>query len=360
MLPYFSERFGNAASGQHAPGREAADAVAEVRLQVAEIIGASPQEIVFTSGATESNNLALKGAAEGNSTRRHIISSPTEHPSVLDSLKWLTQRGYEVTFVPVDRHGVVDVAALDRAIRHDTLMVSIMGANNEIGTIAPLAVIGGLTRERGVLFHCDASQLVGKLKVDVRALHIDLLSISGHKMYGPKGIGALYVRRQVRASITPMIDGGGHERGLRSGTLNVPGCVGLGEAARIASEEMTAEAERLKQLRRSLVQSLSTAIDGLALNGHPTERLPGNLNIYIPGVDADDLMLAVPEVAMSSGSACSSASQEPSHVLIATGMPYELALQCVRIGIGRFNKVEEIDFAAPKIIEGVRRIRSLK
>jgi cysteine desulfurase len=359
MLPFLQERFGNAASGHHVFGRDAAEAVEDARSQVAELIGATPQEIAFTSGATESNNLALKGVAEARANRlRHIITSPTEHPSVLDSVERLAERGFEVALVPVDRYGVVDVDALRGAIRPETLMVSIMAANNEIGTIAPLAAISAAAREQGVLFHCDASQLVGKVDIDVKALSIDLLSISGHKMYGPKGIGALYIRRQIRPRVAAILDGGGHERGLRSGTLNVPGCVGLGEAARIASEEMAQEAERLNFLRSCLHEQLAKAIDGLVLNGHPTQRLPGNLNLGIPGVDADALMLAVPEVALSSGSACSSASEEPSHVLLAIGVPYEQALQCIRIGVGRFNSAEDVNFAAEQIIEGVRRLRA--
>lgn len=359
MLPFFQDCFGNAASSHHFFGATARNAVEAARGYIAELIGAHPQEIIFTSGATEANNLALKGAAEAQPDKRHIISSPTEHPAVLECLKRFARIGYEITLLPVDGCGVVDLNALERSLRSDTLLVSVMAANNEIGTVAPIAEIGALTRASGVLFHCDAAQMAGKLPIDVEEMNIDLLSLSAHKMYGPKGVGALYVRRRPEARLEPILDGGGHERGLRSGTLNVPGCVGLGEAARIACLEMGEEARRLLELREQLLQRITSSLEEVYLNGHPIQRLPGNLNLCFRGVDADALMLVVSDVAVSSGSACSAASPAPSHVLLGIGLSYEEAQQSIRFGIGRFNTKEEIEYAAGRMVEGVRLLRSM-
>ena len=359
MLPFFSDVFGNAASGQHSYGQQASQAVENARAQVAELIGARPQEIIFTSGATESDNLALKGAAEAQPSKRHIISARTEHYAVLDCLERLARSGYEITFAPIDRTGLVDIEALEQMIRPETLMVTLMGANNEVGTVAPLSEIGRITRSRGVLFHCDAAQMVGKLPVNVAEMNIDLLSISGHKVYGPKGIGALYVCRRPEVLLTPIFDGGGHERGLRSGTLNVPGCVGLGLACAIAGEEMEEEGQRLCALRQKLLGLFVEKLDGVELNGHPDQRLPGNLNLCFKGADADSLILMVPEVALSSGSACTSASPEPSHVLLAMGKSYDEASQSIRFGIGRFNTVDEIVVAAARVSEAVVDLRAM-
>ena len=357
MLPTFSRVFGNAASGQHAFGRAAFEAVEDARSQVAALIGGSAQDIVFTSGATESDNLAIKGVAEAQPDKRHIISSPTEHHAVLDCLARLGRAGYQIDFLPVDAFGQPEISALERMIRADTLLISVMSANNEVGTVAPLVEIGRIARSHDVLFHSDAAQMVGKLRIDVDEMNIDLLSISGHKLYGPKGIGALYVRRRPHVPIQPIMDGGGHERGLRSGTVNVPGCVGLGKACEIAGESMLSEMDRTVGLRQLLMKLLLEQLDDVELNGHPEMRLPGNLNVCFKGADADSLMLMVPEVAMSSGSACTSASPEPSYVLLAMGKPYDEASQSIRFGIGRFNTSEDIEFAAERVSAAVRRLR---
>jgi len=361
MLPFFSEKFGNASSRHHAFGWEAEHAVETARKQVAELIGASPQEIVFTSGATESNNLALKGAAARFASQGgHIVTAATEHKAVLDACHWLEQAGFEVTYLPVNRDGRIDLDRLRRSIRPDTILVSIMHANNEIGVLQPLAEIGRIARERGVLFHTDAAQSAGKVPIHVEQAHVDLLSLSAHKMYGPKGIGALYVRRKnPRVEIAPQIHGGGHERGLRSGTLNVPGIVGLGKACEICRLEMPQEAERVGRLRDRLKQLLEDGLDDLHINGSMESRLPNNLNVSFAHVLADSLLMALRDVAVSSGSACSSATQAPSHVLQALGLEPDLARSSIRFGLGRFTTEEEIEFAAARVIETVKRLREL-
>jgi cysteine desulfurase len=364
MAPWFTEKFGNAASRSHAYGWEAADAVKKARKQVAALIGASPDEIVFTSGATESDNLAIKGVAEALRARgNHIITAAAEHRAVLDSCKRLEQQGCRVTYLPVDRHGRVDPEAVLHAHNSQTILVSVMLANNEVGAIQPVAEIGRIARERGVLFHTDAVQAAGKLAIDVDAMHIDLLSLSAHKMYGPKGVGALYVRKKNAKGepppLFPLIDGGGHEGGLRSGTLNVPAIVGFGAACRIAMEEMAAESERLRRLRDRLEEELRAGLDEMQVNGHPTERLPNNLNVSFGYVDGEALLVGLSDVAVSTGAACTSAKHEPSHVLRAMGLSEELAQGTLRFGLGRFNTDEEIDYVARRVIETVRGLREL-
>ena len=360
MLPYFREDFGNAASRTHSFGWAAEAAVDRAREQIAELIRADAREIIFTSGATESDNLAIKGVAAARRDRGgHLVTQATEHHAVLDSCKALQRRGFDVTVLPVDAYGQVDPAAVSDAIREDTLLVSIMAANNEIGTIQPLDEIGAICQERSVLFHCDAAQAVGKFTIDVQALGIHLLSISAHKLYGPKGVGALYVRGRPRVPLVAEIDGGGHERGMRSGTLNVPGIVGMGAACELARAEMAAEGVRLGALRDRLKTRLFDALDDIHLNGHPEKRLDGNLNVSFEGVDGESLMVGLGEIALSSGSACTSASLEPSYVLRALGAPNRLAESSIRFGIGRFNTQAEIDRAAGLIIEEVGRLRDL-
>ncbi|MCS7168313.1 MAG: IscS subfamily cysteine desulfurase [Gemmatales bacterium] len=359
MLPYFTEKFGNASSINHIFGTEAHEAVERARRQVAELIGASDNEIVFTSGATESNNLALKGVArmyrhKGN----HIITVATEHKAVLDPLKRLAHDGYEVTILPVDGWGLVDPQQVAEAIRPQTILVSVMLANNEIGTIQPLAEIGRICREKGVLLHTDAAQAVGKIPVQVDELQVDLLSLSGHKIYGPKGIGALFIRkRERRVRVEPQIDGGGQESGLRSGTLAVPLIVGLGEACRLCGELMADESRRLQALRDRLWQGLRDGLEGVELNGHPTQRLPNNLNVSFAGVKGEALLLALKDVAVSTGSACTTARLGPSHVLKAIGLDDERADASVRFGLGRFNTAEEIEWVIEHVIATVRRLR---
>ena len=360
MLPYFREDFGNAASRTHSFGWAAEAAVDRAREQIAELIRADAREIIFTSGATESDNLAIKGVAAARRDRGgHLVTQATEHHAVLDSCKALQRRGFDVTVLPVDAYGQVDPAAVSDAIREDTLLVSIMAANNEIGTIQPLDEIGAICRERSVLFHCDAAQAVGKFTIDVQTLGIHLLSISAHKLYGPKGVGALYVRGRPRVPLVAEIDGGGHERGMRSGTLNVPGIVGMGTACELARAEMAAEGVRLGALRDRLKTRLFDALDDIHLNGHPEKRLDGNLNVSFEGVDGESLMVGLGEIALSSGSACTSASLEPSYVLRALGAPNRLAESSIRFGIGRFNTQAEIDRAAGLVIEEVGRLRDL-
>jgi cysteine desulfurase len=351
MLPCLTDGFGNAASIQHRAGQSAAAAVGVAREQVAELIGADRREIILTSGATESNNLAIKGLADSAPERRRIITSPTEHPSVLEVVQKLNSGGFDTVVLPVDRHGVVDLDALRQALGVPTLLVSVMAANNEIGTLGPIDEIGRLTREHGALFHCDAAQAVGKLPIDVDAVGIDLLSLSAHKMYGPKGAGALYVRRDVQARLAPIFEGGGHENGLRSGTVNVPGAVGLGAACAIAGEELKDDAAASARLRDELIRLVCNELKDVRLNGHPELRLPGNANLLFPGIDAEDMMLAMPDVAVASGSACSSASPKPSHVLLSIGRSYEEAQQSIRFGIGRFTTVEDIIYAAHRTVE---------
>jgi cysteine desulfurase len=358
MLPYLDEKFGNPHSTSHGFGREADAAVEAARAQLAALIGAEPREIVFTSGATESNNLAIKGAARfEHEKRRHIVTLATEHKCVLESCRALEAEGFRISVLPVERSGLVSLDRLAAAIADDTLLVSIMAANNEIGVIQPLAEIGALCRERGVYFHSDAAQAVGKVALDVEALAIDLMSISGHKVYGPKGIGALYVRRRPRVRLAPLMSGGGQERGLRSGTLPAMLCVGFGEAAAVAGREMASEAARLLALRERLKNGLKRRLPEMLLNGDAERRLPGNLNLAFPGVDAEALMAGLPELALSTGSACTSAVIEPSYVLAALGLPDARARASVRVGIGRFTGEAEIDYAIEAIAGAVERLR---
>jgi cysteine desulfurase len=349
MLPYFTEKFGNAASRGHSFGWEAEKAVDRARRQIAELAGATPRDLVFTSGATESNNLAIKGSGAA-----HIVTMETEHKSVLQSARRL---GCRVTVLPPRRDGLLDLDRLRDAIGSEPTLVSIMYANNEIGTVQPMREIGAICRERGALLHSDAAQAFGKVPIDVEADGIDLLSVTGHKMYGPKGVGALYVRRR-KARLQPLIDGGGHEGGMRSGTLNVPGIVGFGEAAAIAATGMPEEASRLAGLRNRLLRTLQADVEA-RVNGTTEHRLPHNLNVAVDGVKADALLLAVPEIALSTGSACTSASVEPSHVLRAIGLSTEAALSSLRFGLGRFTTEEEVDWAAGRIVEAVKRLRAL-
>lgn len=361
MMPYLTTEFANAASS-HEPGRRAAQAVQQARCQVAELIGADPEEVIFTSGATESNNLALKGVAWSlHHQGRHIITGATEHPAVLDTAKALEEQGFQVTYLPVDEYGRISPDALAQAITQQTILVSLMYANNEIGTLHPIAEISRITRERGILLHCDAVQAVGKIPCRVDDLGVDLLSISGHKIYGPKGIGALYLRRQrkPRAHLVPLLHGGGHENGLRSGTLNVPGIVGLGAACAIAGRGMAEESRRLLTLRERLWEGLNQELDHLYLNGHPTERLPGNLNVSFEYIDSESLLLSLKDIALSSGSACTSKSPVSSHVLRAIGRPESLARGAVRFGLGRCNTVSDVEEVLRQVVRQVRRLRSL-
>lgn len=361
MLPWFSETFGNAHSEQHAWGRQAAEAVELAREKVAALIGAQAREIVFTSGATESNNLAIKGAvrfALRHGRGKHVITAVTEHKCVLESCQALTDDGVDVTILPVDGEGFVDPGAVESAIREDTVLVSIMAVNNEIGVIQPLAEIGAICREKGVLLHTDAAQAAGKIELDVNAMSIDLLSISGHKAYAPKGIGALYVRRRPRARILAEISGGGQERGFRSGTLPVPLTVALGEAAAVAQAEMAGEGKRLTELRERMVARLRGELGDVTVNGSTDRRVPGNLNIGFAGVNAETLMAELPELAISTGSACTSASVEPSYVLKALGLSDAEAGSAVRIGFGRFTTLGEVDAAADMIVKAVENQRS--
>lgn len=361
MLPYFTEKFGNSASRNHAFGWEAEEAVDSAREQVASIIGASSKEIIFTSGATEANNLAIKGVAsmyrkKGN----HFISTITEHKAILDPLKRLERDGCKVTFLPVDKDGLISLKDLEDAITDQTVLVTLMAANNEIGTLHPLKEIGKICKAKGVLFHTDATQAVGKIPIDVEEMGIDLLSLSGHKMYGPKGIGALYVRRkEPRVRLDAIIDGGGHERGMRSGTLPVPLIVGLGMAAEIARKEMTLESFRLVQLRNRLHQGICAKLEDVYLNGHPELRLPGNLNLSFAFVEGEGLMMGIKDVAVSSGSACTSASLEPSYVLKALGLGDELAHSSIRFGLGRFSTEEEVDYVIKDVVRAVNHLRDM-
>jgi len=361
MLPYFREKFGNAASRNHAFGWEAEQAVEKARKQIADLIGASPQEIIFTSGATESDNLAIKGVARMYAERgNHIITVATEHKAVLDTCKRLAKSGYEVTYLPVQRDGLIDLDQLKNAITDKTILISVMHANNEIGVLQPIREIGRIARERGVLFHTDATQSVGKVPVNVNDDNIDLMSLSGHKMYGPKGIGALYVRRKnPRVQLAAEMDGGGHERGMRSGTLNVPGIVGLGEACAICQREMAEESVRIAALRDRLKDKLQSELDEIYINGSMEHRLPNNLNISLAYVEGESLMMGMKDVAVSSGSACTSATLEPSYVLRALGVGDDLAHTSIRFGLGRFNTEEEVDYVAARVIEVVKKLREL-
>ena len=361
MLPFFTEIYGNAASRNHSFGWTAEEGVSKARNIIGEAIGATGKEIVFTSGATESDNMAVLGVAEFfHEKGKHIITSPIEHKAVVDPCQALEQKGYEITFLNVDEHGRIDLKQLEASIREDTVLVSLMAGNNEIGTLNPLTEIGQMTRERGVLFHCDATQGVGKIPIDVEAMNIDLLSMTAHKIYGPKGIGALYVRRKKpRVRITPIMFGGGHERGFRSGTLNVPGIVGFGKAIELAMEEISSEAERQIGLRQHLYKRLTDELDYVFLNGHPTERLPNNLNLSFGYVEGESLMMGISEIAVSSGSACTSASLEPSYVLRSMGVGDDLAHSSVRFGFGRYTTMEEVNYAADKVIGAVKRLREM-
>ncbi len=366
MMPYLTDAYGNAASRSHSFGWAAEQAVEAARAQVAKLIGASSREIVFTSGATESNNLAITGVVQAARKRdtatRHVITQETEHKAVLDPCAWLETQGCRVTILPVDCEGRVRLDDLGRALdeQDKAALVTIHFANNEIGTIQPIDEIGALCHERGVVFHTDAAQAVGKIPIDVNRSNIDLLSISGHKIYGPKGVGALYVRRRSpRIEIAEQMHGGGHERGLRSGTLNVPGIVGLGAACTLAAEEMGSEAARLTALRDQLQVKLLAGLDHVPVNGSQEHRLPGNLNMTFERVDSETLMMGVKDVALSSGSACTSAKIEPSHVLRALGLNEEAAHSTLRFGLGRFNTEEEVDYVAERLIDVVRKLREL-
>ncbi|MBF0350433.1 MAG: IscS subfamily cysteine desulfurase [SAR324 cluster bacterium] len=361
MLPYFTEVYGNAASRNHAYGWKAEKIVEDARDSIGTAIGATGKEMVFTSGATESNNLAILGVADFYKDKgRHIITAPTEHKAVIDPCQYLEQQGYEITFLKVDKQGCIDLDELRQSIRPDTILVSLMAANNEIGTIHPLEEIGAITREKGTLFHCDATQGVGKIPMDVNRMNIDLLSMSGHKIYGPKGIGALYVRRKKpRVRISPLMFGGGHERGMRSGTLNVPGIVGLAKALELCVQEMDSETERLISLRQRLYDKLAAELDYLFINGHPVDRLPGNLNISFAFVEGESLIMGMSDICVSSGSACTSASLEPSYVLRALGVGDDLAHSSIRFGMGRFTTMEEIDYTATRVIDAVKRLREM-
>ncbi len=362
MTPYFCEKFGNAASRNHSFGWEAEEGVDKGRHQVAALINAKPKEIIFTSGATESDNLAIKGVVEFYKDRgNHVITCVTEHKAVLDSCKALERAGKaSVTYLRVDKYGMLDPDEVRKAITDKTVLISVMYANNEIGTIHPIAAIGKLAKEKGILFHCDATQGVGKVPVNVEACGIDLLSLSAHKIYGPKGIGALYVRSKApRVRLTPMMDGGGHERGMRSGTLNVPGIVGLGAACEIAGKEMAEETARVSDLRNKLHAGICERLDEVYLNGHPTERLSGNLNISFAYVEGESLLMGISDIAVSSGSACTSATLEPSYVIRALGTSEELAHSSIRFGLGRFNTEEEVDFVADRVVKEVKRLREM-
>ncbi len=362
MLPHFSSKFGNAASRSHAFGWTAEEAAAHGREQVARLIGAeNDKEIVFTSGATESDNLALKGVAEFYRDKGdHLITSVTEHKAILDTCKRLEKSGYRVTYLPVGTDGRVDPDDVKKAITDKTILVSIMLANNEVGAVNPLAEIGAITREKGVLFHSDAVQGIGKVPFDVQKMHVDLASVTAHKMYGPKGVGALYVRRsKPRVRLVAQLDGGGHERGMRSGTLNVPGIVGFGKAAEIMTEEGPRESRRLLALREALRSKITSRLDEVTLNGSVEHRLPGNLNLSFAFVEGEALMMAIKDVAVSSGSACTSASLEPSYVLRAMGVGEELAHSSIRFGLGRFNTEEEVDYVADLVVEKVKRLRDM-
>ncbi|MFZ1844998.1 MAG: IscS subfamily cysteine desulfurase [Nitrospira sp.] len=362
MLPYFTEKFGNAASRNHAFGWDAEEGVEAARKQIAKLIHADAKEIVFTSGATESNNLALKGVVEMYHEKGdHIITSSTEHRAVLDTAKALeAKRGVKVTYLPVDKFGMVNPEDVRNAITDKTILISVMFANNEIGTINPVKAIGKIAKEKGILFHCDATQGVGKVPIDVQDMGIDLMSFSAHQIYGPKGVGALYVRKKnPRVRIAAQMDGGGHERGMRSGTLPVPLIVGFGKACELCEQEMAADAARLSVMRDRLHATITKALEDVYLNGHPTERLPHNLNISFAYVEGESLLMGCKEIALSSGSACTSATLEPSYVLRALGVGAELAHSSIRFGLGRFTLDEEVDYAGKRIVEVVTKLREM-
>ena len=363
MLPYFREQFGNAASRSHPYGWTAEEAVEQAREQIGKIIGAKGKEIIFTSGATESDNLAIKGVVEFYKDKgNHVITCVTEHKAILDTCKALERTGKAtVTYLPVDKYGQVDVDAVKNAITDKTVLISIMYANNEIGTLHPIREIGKLAKEKGILFHCDATQGVGKVPVNVDLDGIDLLSMSAHKMYGPKGCGALYVRAKgPRVRLSPQMDGGGHERGMRSGTLNVPGIVGFGKACELCGQELEEEAAKLLTLRTKLYNGLTSQLEEVYLNGHPTQRIPGNLNLSFSYVEGESFLMGVnKDIALSSGSACTSATLEPSYVLKALGVGDDLAHTSIRFGLGRFNTEEDVDFVVKRVVEVVQRLREM-
>ncbi len=361
MLPYFTEKFGNPASRQHSFGWIAEEAVERSRASIADAIGALTKEIIFTSGATEANNLAIKGAVEALRQKgSHCVTVQTEHKSVLDCFKKLERSGSSVTYLPVNDQGMLDPERLRSALTDRTVIVSVMAANSEIGTLHPLSQIGRICRERGIWFHTDATQAAGKIPIDVEAMNIDMLSFSGHKIYGPKGIGVLYVRSSPpRVRPKMQIDGGGHEGGMRSGTLNVPGIVGLAKALEVCITGMSEESRRVRSLRDGLLEGFMRGIEGVILNGHPTERLPNNLNVSFLGAENDALMMSMKEVAVSTGSACSTADPEPSHVLKALRLPPERVHSAVRFGLGRFNTEEEVSYVVGRVSEGVANLRKL-
>ena len=360
MLPFFSDRFGNAASRTHEFGWSAESALEDAREETANILGANPKEIIFTSGATESSNLAIKGVAQANvSEGKHVITQVTEHHATLDSCAALERQGFDVTILSVDKTGRIDVDDLRDAIRTDTILVTMMIANNEVGTIQPVTDIGSICREHDILFHTDAAQAIGKIPIDVEEMGIDLLSLSAHKFYGPKGVGALYVRNRPRPRVIAQMDGGGHERGLRSGTINVPGIVGLGTACQVAQQELEHEANRVHNLRDTLAGQLTAPLDGLHLNGPPEHRLDGNLNMSFEAIDGESLLMSLKDIALSSGSACTSASLEPSYVLRAMGSTKDLAQSSTRFGLGRFNTQEEVDYVAERVVTEVNRLREI-
>lgn len=363
MLPYFSDLFGNAGSIDHLFGATAADAVKKARDQSAHILNAHSDEIIFTSGATESNNIAILGVAKQYAEKGdHIITCATEHKAVLDTCKYLQKIGKTVTFLPVDQYGLIDVAQLESAITDRTILITIMSANNEIGTIAPIKEIGKIAHDNRVIFHTDAAQAVGHFMIDIEAMNIDLLSFSGHKIYGPKGIGGLYIRRRnPKVKLTPIIFGGGQEKGLRSGTLNVPGIVGFGKALAIAEKEMKDEDERFRKWTLEMFDAFKELFPSLLLNGHPTKRLAHNLNVCFPGIESKALIhLLKDDLAISSGSACTTTSVEPSHVLRAIGVPEDLIHSAIRFGIGRFNTKEEIKFVVERVTSSINKLINIR
>lgn len=360
MLPWFTQQFGNAASRDHAFGHAAASAVKEARQQVAKLLNCQPEEIIWTSGATESNNLAIKGIAAGHAGKgRHLLTQATEHKAVLDPFARLAREGFNTTILPVDALGRISVNELAASLRPDTILVSIMLANNETGTLQPIHQVGQICRERGILFHVDATQAVGHIPVDVQADCIDLLSLSGHKFYGPKGCGALYVRRRPSLKLLPLLDGGRHERGYRSGTLNVPGIVGVGKAAEIAQAEMPQHSQRLSALRDQFEQTLLREVPFVTVNGDPAHRLPHTTNLSFAYIEGESIMLALDDVAVSSGSACTSASLEPSHVLEAMGVKSTLIHSAIRFGLGRSTTAEQLNYVATKLAKAVYRLREM-
>ncbi|MGZ5910353.1 MAG: IscS subfamily cysteine desulfurase, partial [Reyranella sp.] len=360
MMPYFTYKFGNPHSRSHSYGWEAEEGVEKARAQVAKLIGADEKEVIFTSGATESNNLAIRGVAEFYKDRKnHIVTTVTEHKCVLDTCRHLEQQGFEVTYLPVQKNGLIDLDALRAAITDKTVVVSIMAVNNEIGVIQPLTEIGKICREKKTFFHTDAAQAAGKIPLDVEAMNIDLMSISGHKIYGPKGIGALYVRRKPRVRLVPLIVGGGQERGFRSGTLPTPLCVGLGEAAEICMKEMDAESKRLTKLQARMLKGLNDKLTDIHVNGDLEHRIPGNLNIGFAFVEGESLMMGIKGLSVSSGSACTSASLEPSYVLRALGVEEDMAHTSLRIGLGRFTTEQEVDTAVDELVHHVKKLRAM-